>query len=82
MDVERTFLIYASSSLLSSPELSYAKVYEPYIRALLGAGSHFCGKHESLRRQLLRTLVFTAKLWGETTPRDRSMREILGTNPM
>ena len=32
----------ASSLLLSSLELSDTKVYEPYIRALLGTASHFC----------------------------------------
>jgi len=32
----------ASSLLLSSLELSDTKVYEPYIRALLGTDSHFC----------------------------------------
>jgi len=33
---------FSSSVLLSSPELSDTKVYEPYIRALLGTASHFC----------------------------------------
>jgi len=32
----------SSSVLLSSLELSDTKVYEPYIRALLGTASHFC----------------------------------------
>jgi len=32
----------SSSLLLSSLELSDTKVYEPYIRALLGTASQFC----------------------------------------
>ena len=32
-----------SSSLLSSLELRDTKVYEPWIRALLGTAPHFCG---------------------------------------
>ena len=32
----------SSSLLLSSLELSYAEVYEPYIRAPLGTASRFC----------------------------------------
>ena len=32
----------SSSLLLSSLELRDTKVYEPYIRALLGTASHFC----------------------------------------
>jgi len=32
----------SSSLLLSSLELSDTKVYEPYIRALLGTATHFC----------------------------------------
>ena len=32
----------SSPLLLSSLELSDAKVYEPYIRAILGTASHFC----------------------------------------
>ena len=31
-----------SSLLLSSLELSDRKVYEPYMRALLGTAAHFC----------------------------------------
>jgi len=34
--------IFSSSLLLSSLELGDTKVYEPYIRALLGTASHFC----------------------------------------
>jgi len=33
---------FSSALLLSSLELSDAKVYEPQIRALLGTASHFC----------------------------------------
>ena len=32
----------SASSLLSSLELSYTKVYEPLIRARLGTAAHFC----------------------------------------
>ena len=32
----------ASSSSLSSPELSDTKVYEPYIRAIIGTATQFC----------------------------------------
>ena len=35
-------LFFSLSLLLSSLELSDTNVYEPYIRALLGTGSHFC----------------------------------------
>ena len=34
---------FSFTLLLSSLESSDAKVYEPYIRALLGAASQFCG---------------------------------------
>ena len=41
--MRRVVLVTSSSSLsLSSLELSDTKVYEPYIRALLGTASHFC----------------------------------------
>ena len=33
----------SSSLLISSPELNDTNVSEPYIRALLGTASHFCG---------------------------------------
>jgi len=34
--------VFSSSLLLSSLQLSDAKVYEPEIRALLGTAAHFC----------------------------------------
>ena len=41
---------------LSGPELSDTKVYEPYIRALLGTAPHFCSALVLLR--------CSARQWG------------------